>query len=591
MCIRDSSYSNSWGAPRSEGRSHQGIDIFAAKGTPVVAAGDGTIVRINIGQRAGRYIVIRHDDGWESLYLHLNNDTPGTDDGLSNASVPGIVVGARVQAGELLDYVGDSGNAEETPPHLHFEMHRPDGTPTNPYPHLRAAQSIDGGITQAVPAPRAAAPAYVADNVVFVGNLDPGGGFAADIAVHGNTAYLGTWGRPDACPGFGVRLIDVESPLMPELIGSIASSEEYPGTSTDSVWVGAFESSAFTGDLAVVTLRLCDTSEPGRKADSFRGLAFYDVTDPESPTLLGEISSGPMTQGYHEVDVMVRSDGTITAAGTVLQSLPHTAGDLGDVRMIDITDPASPRAVADWDLRRDGPFEALDRLESEAYDNLELHSHSATWSHKGEFLWIANWDAGITVLDTSNLGSPQILNVFGYDGPSGGNAHSVAIDEERQLLVRNDQDLVNADYERHGAGWGGQRIYDVANPTAVAEVGAFRTERSMANDDGTALHVDGRYSAHNAVIADGIEYAAWYSDGVRIVDLSDPTKPREVAAFVPPAAADPQGYWDAPDNTVAFAMVWGVDVVDHLIYVSDMNTGLWIVRYGASAMPDELERQ
>ena len=78
-----SSYSDTWGAPRSEGRTHKGADIFADKGTHVVAAADGTVTRMAVGERAGRYIVVEHLDGWRSYYLHLDNDTPGTDDGLA----------------------------------------------------------------------------------------------------------------------------------------------------------------------------------------------------------------------------------------------------------------------------------------------------------------------------------------------------------------------------------------------------------------------------------------------------------------------------------------------------------------------------
>jgi hypothetical protein len=194
-------------------------------------------------------------------------------------------------------------------------------------------------------------------------------------------------------------------------------------------------------------------------------------------------------------------------------------------------------------------------------------------------LWLANWDAGVILLDTSDPASPTMVTTFGYDPTSEGNAHSVAVDAEAGLLIVNDQDLINGAYERHGPGWGGQRLYDISDPSSVAELGTFVSERGASNDNGMAVHVDGRYSAHNAQIVDGIEYVAWYSDGVRIVDVSDPTMPVELGSFVPPARVDPLGYWDAPNGNRAFAMVWGVHVADDLIYVSDMHSGLWIVRY------------
>lgn len=134
------SYVRDFGDPRSGGRTHAGTDIMADKMVPVVAAADG-VVRWMHDERGGNCcaVAIEHDDGWRSRYIHLNNDTPGTDDGRAVGIAPGIRVGGRVKAGQLIGYVGDSGNAEATPSHLHFELRRPDGTPVNPYASLQAA--------------------------------------------------------------------------------------------------------------------------------------------------------------------------------------------------------------------------------------------------------------------------------------------------------------------------------------------------------------------------------------------------------------------------------------------------------------------
>jgi hypothetical protein len=592
----DHTYIDSWGAPRSGDRTHKGTDIFATKGALVVAAADGTVVRISTGERSGRYIVVEHEGGWRSYYLHLNNDTDGTDDGLSNTSAEGIRVGAAVRAGDLLDYVGDSGNAEETPSHLHFEIHAPDGTPTNPYPHLRAAENMpvpptaikatatESDLPLVDEATAEPEPILVGENVALVGRFEPEGGFAADITVHGDIAYLGTWGRPQACPASGVRMIDVSEPTEPSALAAIASGDEFPGTSTDSVWVGAVETDSFAGDLAVVALRLCDAGDRNRRSDAVRGLALYDVTDPAAPALLSTFDSGDRTQGVHELDVVARGDGSLLAAVTSPQSVRHTNGVAGDLRIVDLTDPTTPIEVADWDLRRDGPPEDVDRMLAEAYDELELHTHGATWTEDGTSLWLANWDAGVILLDTADAANPTVVTTFGFDPETDGNAHSVAVDAQAGLLIRNDQDLVNTQLERHGIGWGGQRFYDISDPTSVVELGAFMTERAASGEDGSAVHVDGRYSAHNAQVIDGIDYVAWYSDGLRIVDVSDPTAPAELGSFVPPAEVDPQGYWQAPDGNRSFAMVWGVHVADDLIYVSDMHSGLWIVRYVPAAI-------
>jgi len=70
----------------------------------------------------------------------------------------------------------------------------------------------------------------------------------------------------------------------------------------------------------------------------------------------------------------------------------------------------------------------------------------------------------------------------------------------------------------------------------------------------------------------------WLSAGVRVIDLNDPSEPREVAYFIPPAGPDPQGWWAAPDGTREFALAWDVATDGDLVYLSDVNSGLWIFR-------------
>ena len=146
-------YSDTWGAARSGGRSHEGTDIMADKMVPVVAAASGTVgwMRSGVGTDCCM-MALNHDDGWSSWYIHLNNDTPGTDDGQGFGFAPGIERGVHVEAGQLIGWVGDSGNAEWTAPHLHFELHKPGVGAINPYPHLVASQQI-GSPTEPSEAP------------------------------------------------------------------------------------------------------------------------------------------------------------------------------------------------------------------------------------------------------------------------------------------------------------------------------------------------------------------------------------------------------------------------------------------------------
>ncbi|MDO8516178.1 MAG: peptidoglycan-binding protein [bacterium] len=128
-------------------REHLGIDIIADKMTPVVAAADGVISYVVSPQASWGYsISLRDAEGYSYRYLHLNNDTPGTDDGKggeANAYAPGIRRGVRVVKGQKIGWVGDSGNAENTVSHLHFEIRAPERGVINPYESLRGVSIGD----------------------------------------------------------------------------------------------------------------------------------------------------------------------------------------------------------------------------------------------------------------------------------------------------------------------------------------------------------------------------------------------------------------------------------------------------------------
>lgn len=134
-------FSSTFGASRSSGRRHQGNDLMAPKLTHVYAAAAGIVTVIDTHGSAGRYVEIQHEAGWSTRYLHLNNDDPGTDNGRADWSltlVPGLEVGSHVDAGQHIGFVGDSGNAEWTGSHTHFELAH-DGGEVDPYPILKDA--------------------------------------------------------------------------------------------------------------------------------------------------------------------------------------------------------------------------------------------------------------------------------------------------------------------------------------------------------------------------------------------------------------------------------------------------------------------
>jgi hypothetical protein len=140
----DVTFTDTFTAPRSGGRVHHATDIMGEKMMPLLAAVDGVILFAPMEEPSyGYMIMLGGDDGYQYNYVHINNDTPGTDDGLGGpayAYAPGIAKGVRVTRGQHIAYLGDSGNAEWTADHLHFEILDPNNEAMNPYPVLLAAQ-------------------------------------------------------------------------------------------------------------------------------------------------------------------------------------------------------------------------------------------------------------------------------------------------------------------------------------------------------------------------------------------------------------------------------------------------------------------
>ncbi|MGH2727817.1 MAG: M23 family metallopeptidase [Actinomycetota bacterium] len=115
-------YHDDYGAPRYTPyfHLHEGIDLFAVAGTPVIATVDGVISKIADGSIGGISIWLAGDDGITYYYGHLQGYAPG------------VVAGKRVRLGEIMGYVGDTGVAQGTYPHLHFEIHPGGGLPVSP---------------------------------------------------------------------------------------------------------------------------------------------------------------------------------------------------------------------------------------------------------------------------------------------------------------------------------------------------------------------------------------------------------------------------------------------------------------------------
>jgi hypothetical protein len=412
-------------------------------------------------------------------------------------------------------------------------------------------------------------------NTVPVGHLALAGGFNGDVWVHRGVAYLGGWGIPGHCPVTGVKAIAVGRPSRPRLLRRFA---RFPGTTSEDVWVGRVDTPSFHGDLAAIGIQRCRWEAMG-----FRGLALYDVTRASRPWLLGRLRFGSATRGVHELSVAGRADGRVLA----FLSAPYAwnnSGTAGDVRIADITNPRRPVQLADWDVRRDSPASERRALRR-SRDTDQLLAHSAAPFDGGTKLFVSHWDAGEVFLDIADPRHPRYLGRTAFAAGEPGNAHSAQFAPDEGLFVENDEvgDFFH-NHNEHGV-WGTQRIFDASDPAQPIRIGRFATENSVRGRDGR-VGTNGIYSVHNNVFATPtLEVVSWYSDGVRLVGLANPARPRQVGYFVPPPAADPQGYMRAPNGNRRFPLVWGVAVQGGLVYASDINSGLWVFRAKALAGP------
>jgi len=137
--VRPRALRDTWGGARSQGRRHEGIDIFAERATPVRSSTEGIVTQVGASKLGGLVVWVMGPGGQRHYYAHLERHAD-------------VAAGMRIAAGRVLGYVGDTGNAQGTPPHLHYGVYDAGGA-INPYPLLRAGPDAMRSAPAAQPAP------------------------------------------------------------------------------------------------------------------------------------------------------------------------------------------------------------------------------------------------------------------------------------------------------------------------------------------------------------------------------------------------------------------------------------------------------
>jgi hypothetical protein len=419
-------------------------------------------------------------------------------------------------------------------------------------------------------------------NMVAVGQNDLGGrGFNGDVFVHRHIAYVGRWGfldpqHPQFCPtDSGIAVVDATNPASPVQVSSLND----PAASIEDVVVYTAAYGPLAGrDIAVGGLQYCASARTDPAAAGHRGLKFWDVTNPGAPVTLGVFDTGCCTRGVHEFEVGDRPDlgktfvyASVPFAERPDPGSPSGVRDLqnrGEAWIVDVTDPRSASLVSTFGIKKDL---GLDPLAGQGCFAISF-GHGMNPSAEGKTLFVSYWDAGFIALDVTNPATPVFLGKTTYAASEDGDAHSTSYDNARKLLFTADEDFC-----KNGpgvvTGWGYLRVFDASNPRAMKQIGEYHTPNSFGLADPGA----GDYVIHNPLVIGTDVYISWYTDGVRVVDAKNPRQPKEVAHFVPPAGQNPvkPAQRNVLTNTT---QVWGVAYQDGLVYASDMNTGLWILK-------------
>jgi hypothetical protein len=305
-----------------------------------------------------------------------------------------------------------------------------------------------------------------------------------------------------------------------------------------------------------VGTKLADTQR-----DWSAGVAVYDIGDPANPQQIGFLPVEGV--GAHRLWY----PGGRWAYASIL---PDGYSDY-IFATIDLADPAHPMVAGTFHLP--GMHTAAGEQPSWDTDRWRYALHHAIIH--GDTAYGSWRDGGLTLLDISDRARPELITHRNWSPPYGGGTHTSLPLPARDLLVVADEAVADnlADGLKHT--W----IFNIAEPSNPVSIATFPTP-----DEVDYAHKGGHFGPHNlhenrpgSFISDTLIFATYQNAGVRAVDLTDPYRPSEVAALVPPA---PQRLIDPrPDrpNVIQTADVFVT--TDGLVYATDYNAGLHIAEY------------
>ena len=262
-------------------------------------------------------------------------------------------------------------------------------------------------------------------------------------------------------------------------------------------------------------------------ATALIGLMVFDISDPAAPELVGHFekpAAGGAWAGYTSFHNIFLSPG-----GRLVYAIDQSAHPNTQLLVIDVSDPAAPAEAGRFHIS----------AETSGFDFKMPHDVNVV-EVDGRLTAFLNYlSAGLWILDVTDPAAVSTVGSIAWDGIFSHSGWPFSLDG-RLYYAHNSEG-----YDRH------MTVLDVTNPASPAVVSRFKTR------DGVSIH--------NVQVIDGIAYVSYYIDGLRVVDLRDPERPKEVAHFdtVP----------DANERALTQG-AWGVRVLDGVVYLSDIESGI-----------------
>lgn len=406
----------------------------------------------------------------------------------------------------------------------------------------------------------------LARNVKRLGHLDiPGGG---QVTVQGNYAYVGHMKPPH-----GTSIIDISDPANPHVVAHIEPPEWShthkvrvagnlmitnveqdkrhflrKGEKIPALRGQGKDDAAIAAELGIKMSDISELEAALARGYDGGGFRVWDISDKSAPKLLSYVRTHGF--GVHRFDM----DENYAYISTEME------GYVGNILVIyDLADPSNPQEVSRWHMP--GQHVASGEVPTGKGYSHRLHHAMRV----GNELWAAVWHAGMRVLDCSDITRPRQIGSFVWPKGIPEPTHTVMPMEQtfdgRRYAIAIDEEHDHQPGRLHGFVWV-MDVTDLDNIQAVAAWDLSERASPWVGDPGV------RFGGHQyrEKLDSNLVYCTWFAGGLRVLDLSDPLLPREVAHYMPELADG-----SAPQSN-------DVDLDDRgLIYLLDRNRGLDIL--------------